>query len=91
MSGCFYVPATINDRSGQIDPNGEVVFNISKETTSRELCDIEGIPESIFRAQNMLLSAGHVNAVEYCTNMFGFPQLTDLLDEFNKSSIVSTQ
>ena len=82
------VPAASNERSGQFDPNGECVFNISKETTSRELCAIEGIDEEVFRAQNMLPSGGHVNAVEYCTTMYNFPQLYTLLEDFKNSRAI---
>ena len=66
--------------SGQHDPNGEVCFNISKKTTLRELTNIVGIDEEVYRKQNMHLSAGHVNAVEYCSTMFGMPKLDELLD-----------
>lgn len=66
--------------SGQFDPNGEVCFNISKKTTLRELTNIVGIDEEVYRKQNMHLSAGHVNAVEYCSTMFGMPKLDELLD-----------
>lgn len=59
-------------------PNGETCFNISKETTVRELCSIEGIDESVFRKQNMGISAGHVNAIDYCSTMLGFPTLLEL-------------
>jgi hypothetical protein len=59
-------------------PNGGATFNISKETTVRELSKIEGIDEDTFRKQNMGISAGHVNAVDYCTTMFGFPSLFEL-------------
>ena len=61
-------------------PNGEVCFNISKKTTLRELTNIVGIDEEVYRKQNMHLSAGHVNAVEYCSTMFGMPKLDELLD-----------
>ena len=64
--------------SGHRDPNGEVCFNISKKTTLRELTNIVGIDEEVYRKQNMNLSAGHVNAVEYCTTMFGMPKLDEL-------------
>ena len=66
-------------------PHGELVYNISKETTSKELVRIEGIPEDISKTQNMLLSSGHVDAVEYCTNMLGFPKLTNILEHYNRS------
>lgn len=59
-------------------PNGETCFNISKETTVRELSSVEGISEDVFRKQNMGVSAGHVNAIEYCTTMMGFPTLFEL-------------
>ena len=64
------------------DPNGEVGLNTSKETTIRELTSIDGIPEEVFRMQNMGLSAGHVNAVDYCTQMFGFPEHREMLIAF---------
>ena len=48
----------------------------------RELTGIEGIEEDVFRMQNMGLSAGHVNAVDYCVNMFGFPEHQEMLAAF---------
>lgn len=63
-------------------PNGESALNTSKETTIRELTSIEGIDEDVFRMQNMGLSAGHVNAVDYCVTMFGFPEHKDMLAAF---------
>lgn len=61
-------------------PNGECAFNISKETTVREICKIEGISEETLRKQNMGLSAGFTNAVDYCSTMFNFPTLFELED-----------
>jgi hypothetical protein len=64
-------------------PNGGAVFNISKETTKREMSGIKGIPEYTQKMQGInLASAGHVNAVEYCVNMFNFPQMTEMLAAF---------
>lgn len=54
------------------------ILNVSKSTTKRELIDIEGIPEDIFRLQNINLTSGYVNALEYSTTMFGFPSLSEL-------------
>lgn len=74
-----------SDWSGHQDPNGGVCFNISKETTKKEVLDIKGIPADVYRMKNMLLSAGHVNAVEYCTAMFKYPELTELLKLYKES------
>lgn len=83
------IPSTIYSHTGDLDvsasyPNGECVFNISKETTSKELIDIKGISEEIFRIQGMHLSGGQTNAIEYCTTMFKFPKLPDLLKKFKE-------
>ena len=59
-------------------PHNEWVFNVSKETTTKELVEIEGIPEEIQRPQTINFSAGHVNAVEFCSTMFGMPTLSKL-------------
>lgn len=67
-------------------PNGEVCFNISKETTSKEFLGIEGVEDEVSYKQNMLLCTGHVDAVEWCTNMLGFPKLTDLLSHYDKNN-----
>ena len=65
-------------------PNGEVTFNISKETTSKEIVRVEGVSEEDFRAQNMLVQSGHVDAVEYCTKMLNFQRLPNLRTHFNE-------
>ena len=67
------------------DPNGGATLNISKETTVLEIGRVEGIDEYTQRMQGINLStAGHVNAVDYCINMFKFPTMFELLDEMNK-------
>lgn len=65
-------------------PNGECTYNISRRTTVRELCKIIGIDEKEVRIQNMGLSAGYVNAIEYSCTMFNAPEPTDLLDLFKQ-------
>lgn len=60
-------------------PHGQICYNISKETTRKEIISIEDVPESVFRMQNINLFSGHVNSIEYCTRMFGFPTADDLL------------
>lgn len=84
------IPTTVYVAVGDLDvsasyPNGELCFNISKETTSKEIIQVEGIDEETTRVQNMLLSTGHVDAVEWCTNMLGFPQLQDVIKAYETS------
>lgn len=70
-------------------PNGGAALNISKETTKREMGRISGIDEYTQRMQGInLTTAGHVNAVEYCTTMFNFPALPDLLVEMEKDKLI---
>jgi hypothetical protein len=67
-------------------PNGESVFNISKETTKKELIEIEGVSESVRRMQGINLSGGATNAVEFCTGMFKLPQMTQWLEAYNRKN-----
>lgn len=72
-------------------PNGECVFNISKETTRREVCDVEGIPEEVYRAQGINLSGGRSNAAEYCQTMFGLPTMDKMLAHYKASKATIEQ
>lgn len=63
-------------------PNGGAVFNISKETTHRELIEIEGVAEIDQRMEGINLSGGHTNAVEFCTTLYKLPTFDELLAEF---------
>ena len=65
-------------------PNGGCAFNTARRTTVRELCDIFGIDEYEFRMQNMGLSAGYVNSLEYVMSMHNGPELPDMLTMFQK-------
>lgn len=53
---------------------------MSKDTLKRELKSIQGIDKEEFKLQNINLFFGDVNAVEYCTKMFNFPPIIDLID-----------
>lgn len=66
-------------------PWGQAVFNISKETTKKEFVSIEGIDDYSFRMATINLSGGQTNAIEFCTSMLNFPQLTNLLERYNAS------
>lgn len=72
-------------------PNGGAVFNISKETTHRELCSITGVTEYQQRMQGINLSAGHTNAVEFCTELFGLPTMEKLLETFQEDQARTLQ
>ena len=54
-------------------PSNGQLANVSKDTTIRELLEIEGIDKEEFKKQNINLFFGAVNHVEYCTEMFNFP------------------
>ena len=66
-------------------PSDISACNVSKETTVREVINIEGLSEHQFRLQNINLLSGPVNAVEYCTTMFNFPTPEEVLELFERS------
>jgi hypothetical protein len=66
-------------------PTNELVLNVSKETTTKELVSIEGIAEDIVRMQTINFSGGATNAAEFCQVMYNFPSFPDLLTHFNSS------
>lgn len=63
-------------------PNGEVVFNISKATTRKELISIDGVSEHQRRMQGINLSGGPTNAAEFCQEIFSAPTFDVLCDRF---------
>ena len=62
-------------------------MNVSKETTKKEIVSVAGVDLYRQKMEGINLSGGHSNAVEFCTTMFHFPQLSVLLDHFNKETI----
>lgn len=64
-------------------PSCIAVANVSRATTKREIIDICGIDESVFRLQNINLLQGHVNALEYGSVMHGLPRPQDTLGYFD--------
>jgi hypothetical protein len=88
-----YQPTNIRGHVGDLDvsasyPNGGAVFNISKETTHKEMVKIEGVSEEIQRRQGINLSAGHTNAVEFCCEMYGLPTMDQMLAAFQNSRTI---
>ena len=68
-------------------PNGQAVFNISKETTVKELIKIEGISDDTSKLQCINLSGGQTNAMEFCQLTMGFPSLFEMLEEYDKQHV----
>jgi len=63
-------------------PSATAVANVSRETTVREIIDIEGIDETTFRRHNLNLLQGHVNALEYACVMHKLPTPQQALELF---------
>lgn len=53
-------------------------MNLSKETTYRELSRIEGIPETVQRANGINILGGYVNAAQFCNEIYGLPNFREL-------------
>lgn len=66
-------------------PNGQVLFNISRETTSRELCQIEGKGLEFQRGFGINLTGGFVNAVELVCEAYGAPNFDQMLLSFRET------
>lgn len=62
-------------------PSGIQASNLSKSTTKRELIDIEGVDEDVFRMQNINLMFGDTNSIEYSVNMFNTLKPYELLEQ----------
>lgn len=63
-------------------PNGIVAMSISKETTEIELCAVEGVSEEVMRRAGINMMSATVNAVEIATDMYGLPQMDEMLASF---------
>lgn len=72
-------------------PNVEIIANISKETTARELSKIEGIDEQVQRSVGINLSGGFVNAVEICVGLYKAPTMDELLAKFKETHMPNSR
>lgn len=61
-------------------PSDGTAANVSKDTTVRELLEVDGIPQDVFMLQNINLFFGRVNSLEYCNVMHQFPTMYKLLE-----------
>ena len=79
---CFFSGQALTNLVECFDPRGQIAFNLSKETTKKEVIKIEGIDEYTYKMQNINLSGGPTNALEYCQTMFNTPTLPEMLELF---------
>ena len=59
-------------------PNATRAANVSKDTTHRELIKIQGFVKEVFMRQNINLTYGMTNSLEYCQTMFNMPSMFEL-------------
>jgi hypothetical protein len=77
---CAYSEDSLDVKSAY--PYGQIIANISRETTILELCSIQGVSDTDRRIIGLNLTGGSVNSVEFMTRAHKAPQLTELLDAF---------
>lgn len=65
-------------------PNSINAANISRETTSKEIIDIEGLDREDYMNQNINAIFGRVNSVEYCCTMLNFPTFEEIKNKIKK-------
>ena len=66
-------------------PSSEVCFNVSRETTKKEIINVIGVDEYTYRMQGINLPLGIPGAIEWCSTMLKFPTMFVLLDDYIKS------
>lgn len=89
IEGNPHIRTNIRAHTGDLDvsasyPNGEVVFNISKATTRKELIAIIGITEQQRRMQGINLSGGPTNGAEFCQEIFKAPTFDKFYERYLK-------
>jgi hypothetical protein len=83
LSTNVYIAVADLDVAGAYPENGKD-FNVSKETTSKELIRIAGYRDEQVRMQTINFSGGITNAAEFCQVMYKLPAMPDLLDAFKE-------
>lgn len=62
-------------------PSDGQASNVSKDTTTKELLEVEGKDKAVFKAQNINLFFGKVNSLEYCSVMHDAPTLYEMHED----------
>ena len=65
-------------------PSDTIAANVSKDTTRKELLSIDGMELEDYRLKNINIFFGNVNSIDYCTSMFNFPTIEEILQETSK-------
>lgn len=73
---------TGDDDIAQAYPTGELICNVSKETTAIELKDIEGVSLATRRRAGINLTSGKTNSIEICNELLKMPYIDDVLKAF---------
>lgn len=66
-------------------PTGQMICNISRETTTREFSKTQGYTENQQRAFGINLTGGISNSIELCVTMLGAPTPEQLLSAYLKT------
>lgn len=77
----------LDQKSGY--PSNTMAANVSKDTTHREIVDIEGLAKDLFMLQNINLMFGKANSLEYSQQMFNLPSLFTLVKEIKNEDIAA--
>lgn len=72
-------------------PNTGAALNVSKMTTIAEMICSEGMDTMHLRLQGMNLNSGHVNAIEFTTELFGAPKAMEWLEMFDRDHPVESR
>lgn len=73
---------TADDDIAQAYPRGEEIENVSKETTMIEINSIEGVTFIQRRNSGINLTGGRTNAIEICNELFKYPSIHRVADQF---------
>ena len=68
-------------------PSNGVASNASRETTAKELIEIQGVSDQVRRSAGINLSGGNTNAIEVMTDLFNVPTLFELDKYFIKKQL----
>ena len=65
-------------------PTTGAIMNISKETTLREVCEIDGLSEGELRRCGVNMTATRNNAIDLGQTLYGLPSMAECLKEFRR-------